>query len=462
MRERERLFVVMLAATVVLTIVLSGLVVADLVGAHRAVPVAANTSGQADQSTDGGGAPGGAVATPGAQGAAAKAAPGAAGASAAAGKPAGVPTVACPHCGVGNGVVQVGSIVTQTGPGRSLTMAHAIVSWAKDVNRRGGINGWKVNVDMRDDAGNPDTGAAQYHALAEDEHVLALLAECAPITDAQEVGYVNQQQLLIVGDCQNVPAAYTSPYVWVAGPTPTQNGALGAKLMVSTQGWQASNGQVALVCLDNATTLDDCNGAQSVYGNGALWGGGPRKEEIADNNYAQLIAQWKAQGVKYVHLVLDPGSLDRYFQAAQDAQWNPPTFDALTLDNNTAASYPGTDGMFIGSPWTPLDQHTAAMQRWVSTQQTYYPDDVPDLTGQTGWISCLLFEHALQLMGSQVSKQALLDVLDNLHGWDTGMGPVENYSPSQHVGQVEQYLMKVAQGGTSSWHLVTVHGQIGM
>jgi len=90
--------------------------------------------------------------------------------------------------------------------------------------------------------------------------------------------------------------------------------------------WPASNGQIALVCLDDPTTVQDCRGAQQQYcgsasgcPSGALWNGGPQMEQIYDNNYGQLIAQWQAAGITHVHLVLDPGSIDRYLQAAADA-----------------------------------------------------------------------------------------------------------------------------------------------
>jgi hypothetical protein len=91
---------------------------------------------------------------------------------------------------------------------------------------------------------------------------------------------------------------------------------------------------------------------------------------------------------------------------------------------------------------------------------TYYPNDRADLYAQTAWVSCLIFEHALQLMGHNVNEASLISALNGIHGWDTGIGPVENFSPSNHVGPFENALMKLVNAGSANWQLVTAHGAI--
>lgn len=363
--------------------------------------------------------------------------------------------------GVSGGVINLGSIITQTGPGRSTTMAHAVIAWEKSVNAAGGINGYKVNVDIKDDQGNPDLGASEYRQLNDDEKVFALVSECAPIPDAQQVGYINQSGLPVLGECQSSPEAYSSPYLWIAGPTPYQNGQLGAALTTRTQSWPKSGGKVALVCLDDPSTLSVCYGARDRYGAGALWNGGPQMEQITDDNYAQLISEWQSAGVQDVHLVLDPASVERYLYAAQSAGWNPPTMNNLVIDEGIGSQFSNANGMLIGTPWTPLDASSAGMQRFRSAMQRYFPDDRIDLYAETGWMGCLLIEHAISLMGNNPSRAHLLQIMNSgFKNWDTGMGPVENFSASNHEGPFESALMKLENAGSESWHLVTAHSAV--
>jgi len=460
--SRDKLFTLMLMVTVLLTLLFAGLVAADLENAHKTITTALTGPGQPVAAGATAEPTGGATAAPGAQGSTvthssqqpSAAGPGVKGSAA-----------AVPNAGVHGGVIRIGDITTQTGPGRSIPMAHAVTAWSKWVDSHGGINGYTIALDLRDDQGNADTGAADYRDFASGpDAVFAMVGECAPPTDEQETGFVNSNHLIMVGECQAPADAYSSPYLWLTGPTPYQNGQLGAKLMVALQHWPTSGSKVALVCLNDPSTQKVCDGAAAYYGKAALWAGGPQEEAITDNNYQSLITQWCSAGVTDVHLVLEPGSTQRYLYAAENQScngqaWNPPTFQNLVIDDGVA-HYANAAGMMVGTPWTPLDQTgTAGMQRLASTYQTYYPDEKVDLYAQTSWSYCLLFEHAVQLMGANVTKQNLIDTLNAIHSWDTGIGPVVSYSPTHHVGDVENSLMQLKDPG-DSWQLVTLHGPI--
>ncbi|MFN2581634.1 MAG: ABC transporter substrate-binding protein [Candidatus Dormibacteria bacterium] len=450
----DRTFTVLIAGAVAGTGLISGVMVAGMYdpgkpASQHVVAIGNGTSGsggaQGQQGQNGGGGGGGG-----------------------AGK--GVPNAASlTRTACQNNVVHLGSIITQTGPGRSISMAHALVAWEKSVNAAGGVNGCKIDIDggnILDDQGNPDLGASQYRQLWEDQKVFAFVGECAPLTDEQMVSYIQQNNVPVVGECQSASTAYEAPSsgcwcVWVGGPTPTQNGRLGAILMERLQNWPASGGQIALICLDDPTTTQDCNGAAQQYGSDALWNGGAQMEQIYDNNYGQLIAQWQSAGINHVHLVLDPGSLDRFLQAASNAGYAPQMFNNLVIDSGTAGQggYANANGMFIGTPWTPLDQNTAGMQRLNQAMATYFPNDKVDLYAQTAWVSCLIMEHELQQMGKNVTQANLINALNSTRGWDSGLGPVD-FSPPGHTGPFESALMQLQGAGTPGWKLVTVHGAI--
>jgi ABC-type branched-subunit amino acid transport system substrate-binding protein len=461
-RLRDRAFALSVAATLLGTVLISAVMLAGMyspgtAATHKLVAAGAVGGSAGSAGTKGGSPSSGGHGTRGGGG----------------GGGGGVPQgVTLPSQGVSHGVIQLGSIVTQSGPGRSTTMADAIIAWEKSVNAAGGIDGYRIEVDggstVLDDQGNPDLGASEYRELWDDQKVFAFVGECAPLTDEQMVSWVQQNDVPLVGECQSAPNAYSPPggnacyCIWVGGPTPTQNGELGALLMGQVQHWPTSGGQIALVCLDDPTTIQDCNGAAQQYGSGALWNGGPQMEQIYDNNYSDLIAQWESQGITHVHLVLDPGSVDRYLQAAANADYNPQVFNNLVIDDGIAGTggYSNANGMYIGTPWTPLDQSTPGMQSLEQAMATYFPGTRVDLYAQTAWISCLIFQHALEMMGHNLSEANLISTLNSINGWNTGLGPTESYSATNHVGPFESSLMQLQGAGTADWRLVTVHGPI--
>lgn len=180
-----------------------------------------------------------------------------------------------------------------------------------------------------------------------------------------------------------------------------------------------------------------------------------------DNIYSQLIAQWQSDGVGYVHLVLDPDSVQRYLYAAQAAGFSPSTMNNLIVDSGDAGSYSNAEGMMIGTPWIPLDHSSAEMARFSRAMQRYFPDDRIDLYAQTGWISALMLEHALRQMGTNITRQNLIDTMNTKFvSWNTQFGPVESFSTSMHAAPIESALMAVQGAGTANWRLVTVHDAI--
>lgn len=77
---------------------------------------------------------------------------------------------------------KVGAVLTCTGPLSSSSgpICDATKAWASYTNDNGGINGHKINLIIKDDAGNPATGLTEVHELIEQDKVIALLG--SPVT----------------------------------------------------------------------------------------------------------------------------------------------------------------------------------------------------------------------------------------------------------------------------------------
>ncbi|MCK9898050.1 ABC transporter substrate-binding protein, partial [Frankia sp. AgB32] len=75
------------------------------------------------------------------------------------------------------GTWKLGSDLTCSGPLASSAGPYcdAVKAWAKSVNASGGINGHKIDLIVKDDAGNPATGLRNVRELVEQDHVIALV-----------------------------------------------------------------------------------------------------------------------------------------------------------------------------------------------------------------------------------------------------------------------------------------------
>lgn len=135
--------------------------------------------------------------------------------------------------------------------------------------------------------------------------------------------------------------------------------------------------------------------------------------------------------------------------------------DVAQCPSGTSSKVGGGAVESARQPWIPLDHTPTEMARFTSAMQRYFPDDRIDLYAQTGWISALMLEHALRQMGTNISRQNLIDTMNSKFvNWNTQFGPVENFSTSVHAGPFESALMAVQGAASANWRLVTVHDAI--
>ncbi len=83
------------------------------------------------------------------------------------------------------GSVVIGVIANATGPGVIGGGAFSVMqAWAKDVNSRGGVNGFKVVVKTADEGSDPAKASAAMKTLIETDHAIAIVGPYAGATTA--------------------------------------------------------------------------------------------------------------------------------------------------------------------------------------------------------------------------------------------------------------------------------------
>jgi len=105
------------------------------------------------------------------------------------------------RCGMNNGQkatgvpINIGGIVSKTGPDDFSASAGAAEAYFKCVNQNGGINGRPINYSVGDDRWNPETATQLRAKLVDDQKVVAMVgsssfAECAANAKAYEASNV--------------------------------------------------------------------------------------------------------------------------------------------------------------------------------------------------------------------------------------------------------------------------------
>jgi branched-chain amino acid transport system substrate-binding protein len=97
---------------------------------------------------------------------------------------------ACSSSGGGSGdassVIKIGNVGSYTSPQSPSYVGStaALKAWANGVNAKGGVNGHKIDLIIKDDQGNAATAVTAVKELIQQDHVVALVGEDSYVDDA--------------------------------------------------------------------------------------------------------------------------------------------------------------------------------------------------------------------------------------------------------------------------------------
>jgi hypothetical protein len=79
--------------------------------------------------------------------------------------------------------------------------------------------------------------------------------------------------------------------------------------------------------------------------------------------------------------------------------------------------------------------------------QRYYPEGATYADAQTlgGWIGMMAFEYAATQLGADLTRPALMNILGNLHNFETGVGATINTSSSDHLGMGQTMMLQICR-----------------
>jgi ABC-type branched-subunit amino acid transport system substrate-binding protein len=154
-----------------------------------------------------------------------------------------------------------------------------------------------------------------------------------------------------------------------------------------------------------------------------------------------------------VLLALDPGpGLGRFMKAGLEAGWAP---DVLVPGSLAGAMIPQIPPRFarrlllayptLPSDWTPDRLRALALLRESRDGPT-----VPLLPQVLGLAAADLMDEALRRAGRTLTRARLIEVLEQLYRFDTGLTPLLTYGPNRRIGAAGAYVVEVEASGTSA------------
>lgn len=292
------------------------------------------------------------------------------------------------------------------------------------VNEAGGINGHKLELIACNDNNDPNT-AAGCARQAVQEKVVAVLGGFSTF-EPQLIPVLEKAGIPVIG---GTPITnFTSKVIYpVTGGAASSLFGLGAAMA----GNPTCEGRVGAVIEDFAAT----QGAVKLFELGVLASGaeftGVSKAPQGARDFAPAVTA-ASENAACVGFVAGPQTSPQIVAAASKV----PAIELLggsesILPNaSIKALGAAADGVVAVSNYLPLtsDTDTAAMKEFIARGKKIDPEFDPDQGAASAYLASAILAKALESSSAEISSASIITALDKLSGFDTGLGPVVDFT----------------------------------
>jgi branched-chain amino acid transport system substrate-binding protein len=294
----------------------------------------------------------------------------------------------------------------------------AVQAWVAEINAKGGVSGHPIEFTVADDGNDPSRNRALIQQMVEQEHVIAFLLNCAPLSGAAAVSYIQQKQIPVIGVEGGSEWANENSMYFPQLP----NGRLqGVAFSGSLATAAIANGtkKVALItctespaCKTSAPNKEQVErfGAQVVYS---------ADVSLAQPDFTAQCLSARNAGAGVVMVGLDAGSIMRFADSCSNLNYSP-TFgsDSQSTTDDFLRNH-SLDGMIINSTLAPWFLDALPSIAAMRSAMGKYAPGVPVLPSSVvGWSAAKLFERAAGRLPDSPTSADILAGLWRVRGDD--------------------------------------------
>jgi ABC-type branched-subunit amino acid transport system substrate-binding protein len=365
--------------------------------------------------------------------------------------------------GVTANSIKLGHTGIYSGPVGSFgeNLSYACRAGLQAINDSGGINGRKLDVQVRDDGWDATKGSNAVRDLVEREKVFAFACSQSVPTNDAITPYLDAQKVPNVGSDGWGEAQYAGAWSFPVGASGELEGEHLAEYQYKVQGVRT----VGIIHFNNTTGEAYKAAYTRVF---EALGGKVLATQAAnfdDPGTTTFIAQCRTKNVDAITAMVDPGIFARMVREAA-AQAYKPKFGysgsaALYFQTTPKFTGPTAEGTIATIDWIPDDPlgpaaHAAGFSAYKDTVEKYYPRIDHSNWTKAAYVGSVLLGNALKKLGLNVTRQGIKDELDQLSNWDTGLGPKLSFSPGHHRSNSTTYLVQLKKEGNQLvWRYLT-------
>jgi eukaryotic-like serine/threonine-protein kinase len=348
--------------------------------------------------------------------------------------------------GVIDSEIVLGMTAPFSGPSRELGrgMKMGLETYFDDVNERGGIAGRKIRLVALDDGYEPDRALANMNLLFDKHKVCAFIGNVGTPTAEKTLPFALGKQMLFFGPFTGAKLVRKDPpdrFVFNYRASYEEETAAILKYLVEIK--KIRPDQVAVFAQQDGYGDSGFSGVVKML---RKLGGDPDKllrvgyvrntVDVADA-VKKIVA---APELRAVIMVPTYRPAAKFIQSVKDAG-KELTFASVSfvgaapLADELTQLGPKYGEAVIVTEVVPLpDSQASAVLKYRELLGKYYASEKPSFISLEGYIDAMIFAHALEKAGENLTTDSLIAALESIHNLDLGIGVPITFGPSDHDG----------------------------
>ncbi|MNP21564.1 hypothetical protein D3C76_1141870 [compost metagenome] len=273
------------------------------------------------------------------------------------------------------------------------------------------------------------------HSLIGSEQVFALVAPLAPALDDEMAGLLEQAKVPLVGALSLFGAPLAGGQIFE--PLPGLREQMLALAQYGAATLQLQQSEAVIVHPADKSQA----GLAQRLADGLRSQGWSKVRQAADNS-DDVQAFQGAQAVFYLGQATGFVRLASHLELAGQT---PYLFAASTQVAGEVLQVPQvfTERVFLAYPFVPEDWTEAGRMALTALRQRTGLGGQHAVLQVSAYCSMLLLSEGLKRAGRDVSRQSLIEAVESLHDFDTGLTPQLNFGPGKRLGLSGAHIVRV-------------------
>jgi ABC-type branched-subunit amino acid transport system substrate-binding protein len=355
--------------------------------------------------------------------------------------------------GVSPQTLRIGTLLPARGRFADLgqTVGALMRAYVEAVNAKGGLFGRKIEIVAGEYVDDPAAALANAERLMREQNVFALVNPFSMGIEMELARLAEQTRVPIVGPFTLSPdtAPEVNRYTFFLLPGLREQGRVLAEF--AAMELKLADPPAAILYADTQGYPELAEAVEAQLGTR----GWKRVRRFAyppgKLDAVKVVADMQQSGVQAIFFFGSDAELAELGKQVRDAIWSPYLLAPGSKVARAAVGLPTTFGnrVFLAYPSSPRDLNQKGAAAMVDLQTKRALGNKHQPAQVAAFASLTVLEEGLKRAGRDLSRTKLVDNLENLFSFESGVTPSISYGPNRRVGSLGGYVVRVDLTGHS-------------